>query len=111
MHAVINRNGIHQKLAPSFIPTKKVLSHSKDSVMAIRTGLSVTVVGYLIYLDRNEEQMTAKLRIQKTAALDPAHKPDEIEHAAIKTAALLLAQRARRVLGIAWKVAELGDIK
>lgn len=70
-------------------------------IMAIRTGLSKTVAGHLIELDRDQETKIARVTVRP---LKEDLQPTETELAAIKVAADLLAQQAKRFLGLAWKV-------
>jgi hypothetical protein len=75
-----------------------LLTFPREPTMAIHTGLSVTVAGHLLYLDRNEEQKTAVVR---TKALNGV--PTTMDVHAVKVAAELLQRRAQRFLGD-WKV-------
>ena len=73
--------------------------------MAIRTGLSKSVAGHLIELDRDTESKVATVTVRP----DPKMRysdPTEIEIAAIKVAADLLAQQAKRFLGLEWTVVQ-----
>lgn len=70
-------------------------------IMAIRTGLSKTMAGHLIELDRDQETKIARVIVRP---LKEDLQPTETELAAIKVAADLLAQQAKRFLGLAWKV-------
>jgi hypothetical protein len=68
--------------------------------MAIHTGLSVTVAGHVISLERDEGRKYAKLVVR---VID-GHVVTGLEGEAIKAAARLLHQRAQRFLGIDWTV-------
>lgn len=69
--------------------------------MAIRTGLSVTVAGFVIELERDEALKVARV-VVKGKGLASA-----VEQEAIKAAAELLAKRAKRFLGAKWIVKRL----
>ena len=71
-------------------------------IMAIRTGLSKTVAGHLIELDRDQEAKIARVIVRPLK--DDLPQPTEVELAAIKVAADLLAQQAKRFLGLTWTV-------
>ena len=71
-------------------------------IMAIRTGLSVTVAGHLIELERDERTKTARLVVTVISG----HQVTGLENEAIRAAAQLLKERAERFLGD-WKVEEL----
>ena len=72
-------------------------------VMAIRTGLSKTVAGHLIELERDTKKQMARVVVRQMSFGVP---PTDVELAAIKVAADLLAQQARRFFGIGWTVEE-----
>lgn len=73
-------------------------------IMAIRTGLSKTVAGHLIELERDTENKTARVVVRQMKPDAPV--PTEVERTAIRVAAELLAQQARRFFGIGWTVKE-----
>lgn len=75
--------------------------------LAIHTGLSVTVAGYLIALERDEFNLVAKIVIKPYD--DSVAGKMELD--AVSVAAKLLAQRARRVLGNRWTVVEYKGVK
>lgn len=81
------------------VPTK-----GDPRVMAIRTGLSKTVAGHLIELERDTELKTARVVVRPMKLNEPA--PTDVEMAAIKVAADLLAQQAKRFFGLGWTVEE-----
>lgn len=68
-------------------------------VMAIHTGLSVTVMGFAIDLDRDEAIRVGKVTVDGVPQ-------DPVSLAAVKVAAELLARRARRFLGLGWRIVE-----
>ncbi len=73
----------------------------KDAnVMAIHTGLSVTVCGHLIRLDRDESAQRARIVVE----VINGHVVTGLEVDAVSVAADLLAARARRFLGKKWTV-------
>ncbi len=72
-----------------------------NDVMAIHTGLSVTVCGHLIRLRRDERHQRAEVVVQ---VLD-GHTITGLEVEAVKAAADMLRQRAQRFLGAGWTVA------
>lgn len=72
----------------------------EPQAMSIHTGLSVTVAGHLIALDRNETTLTAKVVV----TVINGHNVTGLEQEAVKLAADLLAERARRFLGLNWTV-------
>ena len=78
-----------------------------NQIMAIHTGLSVTVVGHIISLDRDEKTKRATIVV----TLIKGHITTGLEGPAIKVAADLLAQRARRFLGREWTVVEWGALQ
>lgn len=76
------------------------LRHYDDEgarVMAIHTGLSVRVAGHLIELERDDASRTARVVVNGAPVTT-------LEVEAVKAAADMLAERARRFLGIAWTV-------
>lgn len=68
-------------------------------VMAIHTGLSVSVAGFEIGLDRDEGRKTATVVVNGVPS-------DPVSLAAVRVAAELLARRARRFLGLEWRIVE-----
>lgn len=72
--------------------------------MAIRTGLSKTVAGHLIELERDTKHLIAQVVVRPIKSDEPT--PTDVEMAAIKVAADLLAQQSRRFLGLGWTVKE-----
>ncbi len=79
----------------------------KDTgVMAIHTGLSVTVAGHLIELERDERTKTARLVVKVIAG----HVVTGLESSAVNVAAELLARRAQRFLGD-WTVIPLPKMR
>jgi len=78
--------------------------YAEDSgIMAIHTGLSVTIVGHLIELERDEERRVAKLVVR---VID-GHTVTGLEADAVMAAGLLLQARAKRFLGQNWTVVGL----
>lgn len=71
----------------------------EPETMAIHTGLSVTVAGHLITLERDESRKVAKLVVQVISG----HSVTGLENEAIKAAGKLLKERAERFLGD-WRV-------
>ncbi len=71
-------------------------------VMTISTGLSVTVVGHRISLDRDEKRRIAVVVVTPITN----YVVTGLETSAIKAAADLLAQRARRFFGRGWEVVD-----
>ena len=71
-----------------------------SNVMAIHTGLSVTVCGHLIQLDRDDVTKIA----QVVVSVINGHHVTGLEQEAVKTAADLLLRRAQRFLGGGWTV-------
>lgn len=69
-------------------------------VMAIFSGLSVTVHGYMVELERDTVAKVATVKVRRIA-----HYPETgLEKPALLIAAKLLAQRAQRFLGKPWRV-------
>lgn len=85
-------------------PRFTVSAKGDPRVMAIRTGLSKTVAGHLIELERDTERKTAKVVVRQMLPNEPT--PTDVEMAAIKVAADLLAQQAKRFFGLGWTVQE-----
>lgn len=75
-----------------------------DGIMAIHTGLSVTVAGHLVRLERDERRKVAHIMVE----VINGHTVSGLETEAIKAAAELLRQRATRFLGD-WRVIGLPD--
>lgn len=69
--------------------------------MAVRTGLSKSICGHIIELTRDEQAKVATVVVRPNGSVAA---PTDIERAAIKSAADLLAQQARRFFGIGWTV-------
>jgi hypothetical protein len=104
----MNTNGKHINHALSVYPRARRLTPVKDEgVMAIHTGLSVTVAGHLIELERDEYNKTAKLVVSVIAG----HQVTGLEGSAVNAAAELLARRAQRFLGQNWKIVPLPKIR
>ncbi len=76
----------------------------EPGTMAIHTGLSVTVAGHVLQLERDERNKIARIVVK---VLD-GHKATGVEGEAILAAAALLRKRAERFLGD-WKVIGLSD--
>lgn len=77
-------------------------SYNRSGVMAVRTGLSKTIAGHIIDLDRDEQTKTARIKVRPMTASTAS--PTAVEAAAIKTGAAMLAQQARRFFGYGWTI-------
>ena len=75
-----------------------------ERVMAVNTGLSKTVAGHLIRLVRDEKRRVARVVVEPLATASTY--PTDNEVSAIRIAAKLLAQQARRCFGLGWVVEE-----
>ena len=73
-----------------------------DGVIVIHKGLSVDVLCHHIDLVRDESARTAIVRVTVVTG----YTPTGLERVAVKTAADMLATRARRLLGHKWTVVE-----
>lgn len=71
-------------------------------IMSIYTGLSRTVAGHLIELDRDENKKRAKIVVKCVSTR--ATTVTDVELSAIKVGANLLASQSRRFFGIGWIV-------
>ena len=71
-----------------------------SNVMAIHTGLSVTVCGHLVRLERDDQAQIVKVVVE----VIPGHVVTGLEVEAVQAVADLLLARARRFLGVEWKV-------
>ncbi len=71
--------------------------------LVISTGLSVTVAGHMIRLERDEYAREAVIVVEQLPTCNSFTSNDR---SAIKVAAELLARRARRFLGGNWIVHE-----
>lgn len=69
-------------------------------VMAIHSGLSVTVCGHLVRLERDEKRKRAVVVVERING----HVVTGLEQSAVKVAADLLVMRAQRFLGIQWTI-------
>lgn len=78
------------------------VAHQESMVMAIHTALSVKVVGHLVEVKRD----TASSRVWIEVSVLPGHVTTGLEGPALKVAADLLAERARRFFGERWTVAD-----
>lgn len=74
-----------------------VLNDRRGKVL-VNTGLSSTVVGCVVKLERDPRTMQAKVVVLGSVPADP------IKQAAVKQTAKALANRASRFLGINWTV-------
>lgn len=103
-------NGNYKNIndALSVYPRARRVAPLKDtSVMAIHTGLSVTVAGHLIALERDEYNKTAKLVV----SVIEGHEVTGLESSAVNAAAELLYRRAQRFLGQNWKIVPLPKLR
>lgn len=99
-------NGQHRNIdrALGLYPrARRVVPIKDEGVMAIHTGLSVTVCGHLIELERDEYNKVARLVVK----VIEGHKVTGMEGSAVNAAARLLAQRAQRFLGQNWRIVPL----
>ena len=71
-----------------------------DGIIVINTGLSVTVCGHIVDLDRDELRRVATVRV----SVIRGHTVTGLEQADVKAAADMLAEQAQRFLGIGWTV-------
>lgn len=74
----------------------------RGAPLAINTGLSVTVSGHIVRLNRDERRKRATVVVE----LLSKRLPTEVEMEAVSVAAKLLAARARRFLRAEWEVTE-----
>jgi hypothetical protein len=70
-------------------------------IMSIYTGLSRTVAGHMIELDRDENKNRAKIVVKCVSSRATV---TDVELSAIKVGASLLASQSRRFFGIGWIV-------
>jgi hypothetical protein len=87
-------NDRHKLIEDAFIGVFNQYA-KEPATMAIHTGLSVTVSGHLITLERDERNKVAKLVVK----VIEGHEVTGLENEAIQTAAMLLKRRAERFLG------------
>ena len=71
----------------------------------VYSGLTRTVCGYLVHLERDEITRTARVRVSKqrvgSADLNAGYQNAD---ASVKVTAEMFAAQARRTLGLEWKV-------
>ena len=76
-----------------------VPDRSEGSIV-IQRGLTMAVRGHLIDLDRDESAKVARVRV----AVVEGYAPTGAEFDDVRKAAGVLAERARRFLGVGWTV-------
>jgi hypothetical protein len=78
---------------------------AEDGVMAVHSGLSATVCGYLVKLQRQDSTKTAVVTVcPMTKTVAAKHVPTLLEIDAISVAAEMLRRRAQRFLGEGWTI-------
>ena len=92
MLGTIKLNGTRRRL--------RLPPYKDANVMAINTGLSVTVAGHYVYLKRDEQKQVAEVCVN----VIEGHQVTGLENEAVIVAARLLAERAQRFLGRGWRI-------
>ena len=82
---------------------RQLVRTDPDGVLVIHSGLSVTVAGHLLTVERDEATKVVRVVAQKLAG----HVDGPQDGPALSVAARLLVKRAVRFLGSGWTVLPL----